>query len=94
MSQAIVNAERGNDRKDGNIMSYAKLRGKIRENFKTQEAFADAMCMDTSTLSLKLNGKSEWARNEIEKACYLLEIQIEEVYSYFFTEKVGKTQQK
>ncbi len=74
-------------------MSYAKLRGKIREKFATQEDFAEAMGMDRSTLSLKLNSKSEWSRIEIEKACYLLGIQIEEVYAYFFTEKVGNSQQ-
>lgn len=74
-------------------MSYAKLRGKIKEVFETQERFAEAMGMDCSTLSLKLNGKSEWSRIEIEKACNLLGIQIEEVYAYFFTVKVGDSQQ-
>lgn len=73
-------------------MSYAKLRGKIKEVFGTQDAFAVAMEMDRSTLSLKLNGKSEWTMSEIEKACYLLGIPINEVYLYFFTAKVGKTQ--
>lgn len=73
-------------------MSYAKLRGKIREKFATQEDFAEAMGIDRSTLSLKLNSKSEWSRIEIEKACILLGIQIEEVYAYFFTEKVGISQ--
>lgn len=72
-------------------MSYAKLRGRIREQYKTQEAFAEAMGMDCSTLSMKLNEKSEWSRTEIEKACELLEIKIEEVYAYFFTKKVWKT---
>lgn len=74
-------------------MSYAKLRGKIKEVYKTQEAFAEAMGMDCSTLSLKLNGKSEWSMTEVEKACGLLDIQIQEVYAYFFTAKVGKSQQ-
>lgn len=65
--------------------SYAKLRGKIREVFGSQDAVALEMGMDRSTLSLKLNGKSDWTRNEIEKACYLLHIPIEEVHDYFFT---------
>lgn len=65
--------------------SYAKLRGKIREVFGSQDAFALDMGMDRSTVSLKLNGKSDWTRNEIEKACYLLHIPIEEVHDYFFT---------
>lgn len=74
-------------------MSYAKLRGKIKEKYGTQHCFALAMKMDKSTLSLKLSGKSEWSRGEIEKACELLGICIEEVYEYFFTEKVGEYQQ-
>lgn len=73
-------------------MSYSKLRGKIREVFGTQEAFANAMNMDRSTLSLKLNGKSEWTCSEIEKACGLLYINIADVHAYFFTKKVGKYQ--
>lgn len=65
-------------------MSYGKLRGKIREVFKTEEAFALAMKKDPSTMSLRLNGKSEWSRREIETACGLLGIPIEEVHCYFF----------
>ena len=74
-------------------MSYAKLRGKIKEVFSKNEFFAKAMGFDLSTLSAKLNNKSPWKREEIEKACNLLGIPIEEVYLYFFTQKVGKTQQ-
>lgn len=73
-------------------MSYAKLRGRIRERFGTQEKFAIAMGMDRSTLNLKLNSKSEWSTVEIEKACTLLGIRIEDVGEYFFNEKVGNSQ--
>ena len=69
-------------------MSYAKLLGKIREHFGTNGAFALEMEMDSSTLSAKLNEKSPWKREEIEKACELLDIPIEEVYLYFFTKKL------
>lgn len=65
--------------------NYSKLRGKIKEVFGSQDAFATAMGIDRSTLSLKLNGKSDWTRLEIEKACPLLNIPIVEVYAYFFT---------
>ena len=68
-------------------MSYSKLRGKIREIFGTNEAFANAMGMDLSSLSAKLNNKSPWKREEIEKACALLHIPIEEVHLYFFCKK-------
>lgn len=66
-------------------MSYSKLRGRIVEIFGTNRAFADAMKMDYSTLSFKLNNKTPWKREEIEKACILLHIPIEEVHLYFFT---------
>lgn len=65
--------------------SYAKLRGRIKEKFGTQDNFAAAMEMDRSTLSLKLNGKSNWTSTEIEKACILLEIPLAEAHAYFFT---------
>lgn len=65
-------------------MSYAALRGKIREKFGTQEAFAVAMGMNPATLSAKLTGKTEWTRAEIEKACNLLGIALEDAHLYFF----------
>ena len=76
------------------MMSYAKLRGKIREVFGTNEAFAKELGIEVSTLSLKLNNKSPWKREEIEKACIVLGVPVEEVYLYFFTKKVGQTQQE
>lgn len=68
-------------------MSYSKLRGKIREVFGINENFAKAMKMDLSSLSAKLNNKSPWKREEIETACELLHIPIEDVYLYFFYKK-------
>lgn len=68
-------------------MSYSKLKGKIKEVFDNNKNFANAMEMDLSTLSFKLNNKSPWKREEIEKACELLDIPIEEVYLYFFYKK-------
>lgn len=68
-------------------MSYSKLKGKIKEYFGTNKAFAKAMNMDLSSLSAKLNNKSPWKREEIEDACKLLYIPIEDVYLYFFCKK-------
>lgn len=65
--------------------SYAKLRGKIKEMYGSQDNFAAAIGMDRSTLSIKLNGKSDWTRTEIEKSCVLLEIPFVEAFNYFFT---------
>lgn len=74
-------------------MSYAKLRGRIIEMYGTNAAFAKALEIDPSSLSAKLLNKSPWKREEIEKACDLLNIPIEDVYKYFFTRKVGISQQ-
>ena len=72
-------------------MSYAKLRGKIREVFATQEAFAKAMGMSTVSISQRLNGKMEWKAPEIALACELLGIPLEENAAYFFIKKVKKS---
>lgn len=66
-------------------MSYAKLRGAIREKFRTQGAFARAMGMNSTTLSKKLSGAPDWTRKEIEKACKLLGIPADLLHEYFFT---------
>ena len=66
-------------------MSYAKLRGKIREVFGSEGAFAVELQINPASLSAKLSNKSPWKREEIEKACLLLGIPIEEVHLYFFS---------
>lgn len=68
-------------------MNYNKLRGKIREVYRTQDEFAEAMQMNTSTISGKLNGKSDWTRTEMELACTLLDIPMAEMHIYFFCPK-------
>lgn len=68
-------------------MSYAKLRGRIKEIFGTQDAFAEAMEMDSSSISLKLNDKTEWTRSQIMKACKVLQIPFENAPEYFFCHK-------
>lgn len=68
-------------------MSYAKLKGRIREVFGTNKKFADAINIDASSVSAKLNNKTPWKREEIERACRVLEIPIEQVHEYFFCVK-------
>lgn len=65
-------------------MECSKLRGAIRAEYGTQKAFARAMGINTSTLSHKLCGRTEWTHGEIAKACSLLGIPLEEAYIYFF----------
>ena len=69
-------------------MNYAKLRGKIREIFGTQEAFAKAIGLSKSGVSMRLNGKVNWTAEEIERTKEALNFSAEEIGTYFFTRKV------
>ena len=69
-------------------MDYKKLKLKIKEVFDTQEAFAEVMGLNKSTLNQKLNNSTEWKTSEIAKACDLLHIPLSDAHLYFFTKKV------
>ena len=68
------------------MRTYGKLREKIKAAFGTIGNFAEAMGKDRSTISNKLNGLTAWATDEIETACKLLGIPMNEVHDYFFYE--------
>lgn len=63
---------------------YSELRQRIRGAYPRLADFAEALGMTPSTLSLKLAGKSEWTRVEIEKVRLLLDLTVEELLRYFF----------
>ena len=65
-------------------MDYRKLKGKIKEVFNSQAAFAKAMGMSYTALNQRLNGAIEWKAPEMVDACKLLGIPLEEAYLYFF----------
>ncbi len=66
------------------MRTYGKLREAIRIKFGTIGKLADALGLDRSTLSNKINGITAWKQDDIEKACELLDIPLEEVHEYFF----------
>ena len=66
------------------MKTFGRLREEIGKKFRSTEEFAKAMGMNRSTLSFKLNSKTGWKQAEIEKACKLLDISMEEVGEYFF----------
>lgn len=66
------------------MRTYGILREKIKAVFGTIGAFATALGKDRSTISNKLNGLTPWTSDEIENACKLLGISLEEVNEYFF----------
>lgn len=70
------------------IFNYDKLRGRIKEYFKTEGAFSDELGISSVQLSNLLNNKAAWDQLLINKACMLLEILSIEIPVYFFTEKV------
>ena len=77
--------EKGGERK---MFDYSKLKGKIKEVFGTQSAFAKAMGLSGVSLSSKLNNLTGFTQSEINKACELLGISFEFIPVFFFTEKV------
>lgn len=64
--------------------NYKKLRGKIRERFKTQENFAKELGISSVTLSAKLNNRVEFTRLEIDKSCEILGISKTAIPEFFF----------
>ena len=68
------------------MRTYGALRERIRTKFRTNEAFADAMGKDRSTISLKLNGRVSWTQDEMEAASELLEFPKDDIPRYFFYE--------
>lgn len=76
----------GYKRKDGEnrMFDYSKLKGRIKEIFETQNAFAKALGLSPVSVSDKLNNKSQWTQKEIDTACVLLGIESVEIPVYFF----------
>ena len=69
-------------------MDYSKLNGKVREVYKTQKAFSEALGMSLSAVNQRLNGGIQWTSPEIVKACEALNIPLSEAHLYFFAQKV------
>ena len=79
---------------DDYIYDYSKLRGKIKEIYKTQTLFAAAMSMNEATLSNKLNNNVEFSQKEMNKTCDLFNEPYSMIEVYFFIHKVQETEQK
>jgi hypothetical protein len=66
---------------------FRKLRGRIKEIYGSEKAFAKDMGMAQSSLSARLNNIIHWDGAETKKACDLLTIPDDEVVAYFYTPK-------
>lgn len=70
---------------------YRKLRGKIKEVYGTQEAFAKDINISVPALSQRLNNISRFTQDEILMSCNMLGIATSDIADYFFTHEVQKT---
>jgi hypothetical protein len=70
------------------LFDYSKLRGRIKEKYDTQDAFADAIGIGRVSLSKRFNNQLEFTQEEMKKAAVALGFLPEEIPLYFFTEKV------
>lgn len=65
--------------------NYSKLRGKIKEKFKTQGAFAKELGISSVSLSAKLNNRVEFSQMEMDRCCELLEFPKDFIPIFFYT---------
>lgn len=70
------------------IYDYRKLKGKIKEVYDIQSEFAKALDISDTSLTNKLNSSTYFYQTEIDLACELLDIPVNEIGVYFFTKKV------
>ena len=64
---------------------YSKLKGKITEKCGTQKAFSRLLGITEGTLTSKLQGYTFFTQQEIARSVNLLDIDPDDVTTYFFT---------
>ena len=67
---------------------YSKLLGRIKEKLDKQEKLAEKMGLSQVSLNKKLNNQVQFTQKDIMSIVVILEISIEEIPLYFFTQKV------
>ena len=70
------------------VFDFSKLLGRFKEFGYRQEDIAALIHISLGTLSAKLNNKVSFSCYEIDSICMLLNIPINEIGTYFFTQKV------
>lgn len=70
------------------VFDYRKLRGRIVEKYGTQSNFARINKMSDRSMSLKLNNGIGLSQKEIISWCNQLDIPMDSIPAYFFTQKV------
>lgn len=64
---------------------YRKLIGRIVEKYGTRKEFAKVLGISENSMSLKLNGKTGFSREDMVRWGELLDIDVNEFGAYFFT---------
>ena len=67
-----------------NEVQTLKLKGKMVERDDTLESLANALNITGKTLSFKVNGKSEFSRDEIETIVKRYDLSPEDTMNIFF----------
>lgn len=70
---------------------YRKLLGRLREKGLTQAQLSDELGLNPATISAKLNCHSDFSAREISEICRVLDIQPEDIGSFFFAQSAKKT---
>lgn len=70
---------------------YSKLLGRIKEKYGTQEKIAEKSQMSLVSLNKKLNNVVDFSQSDIFDLSILLEIEVDQIGIYFFTQNVKKT---
>lgn len=73
-------------------LNHDKLKGKIKEVLGTQSKLAEALDLDETTISNKLNSNTYFTQKEILKICSILNISKEQIAEYFFNQKVRENE--
>lgn len=74
-------------------MYFRKLRGRIVEKFGSIRKFANVINITAASIYNKLAAKTEFSRVDILNWSRVLEIPIDSIGEFFFTDDVEKSQQ-
>lgn len=64
---------------------YSRLKERILKKYGTLTKFSEAMDCKISTMSMRLNNRSEWPQSDIYKAKELLNISNRDIGAFFYT---------
>jgi transcriptional regulator with XRE-family HTH domain len=64
---------------------YRKLIGRIVEKYGTRKEFAKVLGISENSMSLKLNGKTGFSKEDMIRWGELLDIDVNDFGAYFFT---------